>query len=456
MKSQFQIIVCFRGIFVLLFGCCLLLPADVAAGYFTNTSSLALSRYSARALLLSNGKVLIVGGSGYSNCELYDPATGSWTNTGSMIFGRSYFTATMLLDGRVLVAGGSHANGMPLFTCELYDPQTGTWSLTGSMTNVLGYSSRMRHTATLLPNGKVLVAGGDDANLQHTARAELYDPNNGKWSPTASMNSPRTLHAATILADSRVLIVGGIVCTPFCTTLVNAEIYDPNSETWTNTGSLNFARYGHTLTLLRNGKVLVVGGVNSTATYSPLSELFSPVTQSWIDNSGAPPSPVLGNHTATLLPNGKVLRVGGIVSTIQVSGPAAPAQYDPVRDLWISAGTMVTPRRDHTSVVLGNGKVLISSGDYFNPSGTISTAELYDEIPVRLTDGVILTNGSFRFGFTNTPEGSYTAFSSTNISSALSNWTSLGSVSEISTGQFQFTDSQATNNPQRFYRVRAN
>src|SRR5439155_1527230 len=153
------------------------------------------------------GRVLVAGGAGprpetfpypgLASAELYDQATENWTVTGSLNDGRLLHTATLLFDGRVLVAGGwpDHTNHGPLSSAELYNPATGTWTRTSSLA-----IARQDHTATLLANGKVLVAGGanDTAIL---ASAELYDPATGTWTPTGSLNVARWEHTATRLCD---------------------------------------------------------------------------------------------------------------------------------------------------------------------------------------------------------------------------------------------------------------
>src|SRR5438094_6895183 len=196
-------------------------------------------RVSHTTTLLPNGKVLIAGGFGFdcppscgylSSAELYDPATGTWSLTGSLSRTRAYHTATLLSNGKVLVAGGVvNENVGTIQTAELYDPVTGIWSRTGNLNRL-----RYGHTATLLPNGKVLVAGGYSAGNS----AELYDPVTGTWSMTGNLNAPRGGHTATPLSDGRVLIVGGADCSlsEDCTLLDSSELYDPATGMWSNTG----------------------------------------------------------------------------------------------------------------------------------------------------------------------------------------------------------------------------
>lgn len=230
-----------------------------STGTWTNTGSMSRPRAFHTATLLSDGRVLVAGGEFTQTAEVYDPSTGTWTNTASMHFARSGYTATLLNDGRVLVAGGS-----PLATAEVYDPSIGTWTDAGSLGGAV-----WEQTTTLLNSGRVLVAGGcwagnPNSCAAQTPAAELYDPVTGAWSPTGSMRDARDLHTATRLSDGRLLVTGSENAALDFTDNVQldtVEVYDFISGTWSPRTSMAIGRSRHTATLLKDGKVLVAGGV---------------------------------------------------------------------------------------------------------------------------------------------------------------------------------------------------
>jgi N-acetylneuraminic acid mutarotase len=312
--------------------------------------------------LLPNGKVLVAGGydkdykNALNSAELYDPATGRWSITANLNTAGGG-TATLLPNGKVLVTGG-------LNSAELYDPATGTWSITGNL-NTAGFGG----TATLLPDGKVLVAGGSD-NHSFLNRAELYDAAAGTWSITRNLNTARVDHTATLLPNGKVLVAGGFFndCSSGCSALNSAELYDPATGTWSTTGNLNSAPKSHTATLLPNGKVLVAADTGS-------GELYDPATGTWSDTGNL--NTICYWHTATLLPSGKVLVAAGVDSGgDNVLSVDNAELYDPNTGIWSYTGTVDTGRAQHTMTLLANGRVLVAGGRDYDYDA-LSSAELF-------------------------------------------------------------------------------
>jgi N-acetylneuraminic acid mutarotase len=306
---------------------------------------------------------------------LVQPCEGAsigFDNTGSLGHERAFPTATLLPNGTVLVAGGFDKNKNDLATAELYDPASGTWTATGNLVN-----RRREQTATLLPNGKVLVVGGMTF-LFGMATAELYDPASGTWTATGSMAIPRRSHTAMLLPDGKVLVAGGFNDNPFSifrgTPLASAELYDPASGTWTATGTLATARYLHTATFLPNGKVLVAGGDNSSYGDVGLSsaELYDPASGAWTSTGSL--ITARNTHTATLLGNGTVLVAGGY--NYPDRQLASAELYDPANGTWTATGSLGAARALHTAEPLPTGKVLAAGGA--NGTGILASAELYD------------------------------------------------------------------------------
>ncbi len=228
-------------------------------------------RHSHTATLLPSGLVLVAGGKAgeyWAEAELYDPSTRSWIATGTMADARDQHTATLLPDGRVLVTGGFTTGLAVLASAELYDPATGTWTPTGSM-----ILPRYGHTATLLPDGTVLVAGGgtESEGGGPPEAAEIYHPDTGTWTPAGDMSTGRNNATATPLPDGTVLVAGGYDFG----TVDAAEIYRPTSGNWRPAGTMDEPRFEHMATLLENGSVLVIGGIGSFYSLTT-AELYKP------------------------------------------------------------------------------------------------------------------------------------------------------------------------------------
>jgi len=310
-----------------------------------------------------------------------------WAITGSLNTARHHQTATLLPNGMVLVAGGFDTGAIA--SAELYDPASGTWSFTGSL-NV----ARSFHTATLLSNGLVLVAGGSNTSAVLTS-AELYDPANGTWTATGNLREARANHTAVLLPDGKVLVAGGL--TSGGALLASAELYDPASGTWSVTGNLNTARFdtvGIPSTLLPDGTVLVEGGVAAHSVVTWTAEVYDPASGAWSVTGSL--NTARYDHTATLLADGTVLVTGGDDSN---SVPTADAElYDPTTGTWTPTGTLVEGHTRHTATLLPNGLVLAAGGITFG--GFTTDAELYD--PATATWSVTGSLNAARADFTAT------------------------------------------------------
>jgi hypothetical protein len=280
--------------------------------------------------------------------------SGTWTQTGNLVTARSQHTATLLTNGQVLVAGGIGASGGILHSAELYNPATGKWTATGSMA-----TGRYAHSATLLPNGEVLVAGGVEQTsstmVTCTQAAELYNPATGKWTTAASMTKARGNHAAALLPNGEVLAAGG-----FCFNGSNfadydnsAELYNSSTNTWQATGSMRIGHAYAAATLLANGEVLIAGGNISNSAGGHTAELYS--NGQWALTGSL--NSLRDNDTAALLSNGDVLVFGG--------GPLAGAEfYAPLSGTWTNTRNfgVAPPVGGQTETLLRSGTALLSGG----------------------------------------------------------------------------------------------
>jgi hypothetical protein len=363
------------------------LLAAQSSGTFTPLKNLTVPREFHTATLLPNGTVLIAGGFSFGNgpfstwasAEIYDPSTGAFVSTGSMTAPRQMHTATLLPDGKVLMTGGAVGNGgPPQASAELYDPATSKFTATGSMT-----VPRAQHLATLLNTGKVLMAGGS------LLSAELYDPSTGTFAATGDMTESGFVSTATLLPDGRVLFTRSV--SEFDED--HAELFDPATGTFTRTGDLvDISASGPavkpgeqpTATLLANGKVLVAGGIWGDFGGSNVAEVFDPASGLFA-GTGTMTAGIGAFAAATLLPEGKVLiagrydgvKCGNIVIGQPQLGtcPGEAELYDPAEGAFgppIETQSM----EGHRSTLLPDGTVLLTGG--FRCCGaSIDSAELY-------------------------------------------------------------------------------
>jgi N-acetylneuraminic acid mutarotase len=379
------------------------------------------------ATLLPSGQVLVTGGVGLfdtqsihseakcedsaagifsgslSSAEIYDlgqrPPEGNrllqsqshpfWSSTNSMKYARAHHTATLVSTSKgrqkVMVAGGDNVPGVHTDTSEEYDIEKGIWSESvGKM-----WFARAGHTATLLSTGKVLVIGGTTSGHSASSRnssaaatnvtlasAELYDPDTGTWTLLPhEMATPRTQHTATLLPSGKVLVTGGFNNgVPLSSSEIfdPAALLDPSIPPWSTAESLIFPRAGHTAVLLTSGKVLIAGGVGTDGPLSSVEE-YDPDKGSW--SLTGPFAVGRSQHSATLLFSGKVLVIGGVGP----SGYLSSAElYTPDREIWESASSMTATRYYHATTLLPSGKVLVTGGN--KESDYLATTEMLDPI----------------------------------------------------------------------------
>jgi hypothetical protein len=323
----------------------------------TPVATMNVARAVHTATTLADGRVLVVGGCTTPGCELdgtegvvaelYEPGTRRFERTGSLNEWRDDHTATLLRDGRVLVAGGWSVGGV-LASSELFDPRAGTFAIGPAMS-----SRRAGMTATLLRDGRVLVAGGFTGNRPTVALADVFVPAENRFRPVGPMAQPRGAHAAARLADGRVLVVGGL---SRGRVIATTELFDPRTGRFARGPSMRLRRYKAAAVTLRDGRVLVVGGsadIEGARTYRS-TEIYEPKRNRFV------PGPLLRHarykirDAVVVLPGGDVLAAGGA----------------PVPEVWQRSsgrfvdvtGTLGRTRLFAAASPLASGEVLVTGG----------------------------------------------------------------------------------------------
>jgi Kelch motif protein/galactose oxidase-like protein len=328
------------------------------------------------ATLLSNGEILLVGGSlepddFVADEELFDPLTGlsSWTKPLHTM--RHGHTATLLMDGRVLVVGGYSLPQQWLSDAEVYDPTGDTWTVVPPL-----HSHATGHTATLMKDGRVLVVGGCIGSGICTEKVEIFDPHTNHWIEAQPLKSDRASHTAQLLTDGRVLIAGGTGAAGGSPVDGEGAVYDPQTNTWTRTGPMVSPRHSPQSVRLPNGQVLVAGGFPlddpSNQKMTTSTEIYDPVSNTW--KPAADLTEARYTFILISLPNGQVLAIGGahswegwwnadsFVGEIEV--------YDPVIDRWQIVGELPQPGAYATGILLPNRRVWVAGGQYGDSGST--------------------------------------------------------------------------------------
>jgi hypothetical protein len=306
---------------------------------------------------------------------------GTFSSTGSMTTTRVGHTAILLLNGKVLIAGGWGPNNSILASAEIYDPQTGTFSSTGDMTIPL-----LQPTSTLLPNGQVLIFGFDVIHPPYPFRAEVYDPPSGTFTPAGgSVENLQLCAFPTLLANGKVLVSGGAAYLRGNVLGMPTYLYDRTTETFSATGSYVTATDFSdddtcpTVVRLADGKVLTTWRSWKAEVYNPITGIYSP--------TGDQDPPGGSVNTSTLLMNGKVLIAGG-------TSYSTNALYDPATERFTATGHMNVQRVAHTATLLSDGTVLIAAGIFFNQNYPMypASAELFqpDSGTFTATDQMVL------------------------------------------------------------------
>jgi len=342
---------------------------------FAPAGNLAEPRTEHTATLLPDGRVLVVGGAAFddprsiSSAEVWDPETETFSPASPLTLGREGHTATLLPDGRILVIGGTCCPRNATVV-EIWDPETETFTEAAPLVQ-----GRIQgaHTATLLSDGRVLVIGGYGLRSRRLAAAEVWGPTTETFSKVGRMLQGRVGHSATLLDDGRVLVIGGRPRNDR-RFLASAEVWDPATETFSKAGRMSKGREGHSATLLSDGRILVTGGSGAGNVVLARSEVWDPKTRSF--SPAGDLAQARGGHTATLLPDGRVLVIGGGSGVLGISALQSAEAWDAATASFYPAGSLTKERWTHTATLLPDGRVLVIGGNY--DGLVLGSAEVWD------------------------------------------------------------------------------
>lgn len=399
--------------------------ASCEVGDFTRGLNMTMPRFIHRTAKLHDGRVLLTGGQAANapasvitnSVDAFNPWNNSVTPVAPMTIRRWSHTATTLADGRVLVTGGrtgsTAANGIVLNTAEIYDPATNEWTETTTPMNV----ARRSHTATLLPNGKVVILGGGNGVSTTTSQAiqsaEMFDPATGMFTLIGNMTQRRSAHSALLLDDGTVLISGGSTLTGTLYPTNTAEIFDPADNSFTPVGPMNYPHLAQLPGKLRDGRVVQGSSYyNDTHTstggrISAESEIYDPATRSFT------PIPRMFKQRIDIgaqgLLDGTLLIAGGVTTSPNFPSIFQPTSeiYDPETASWKLSGIMSIGRDEFSGLLLDDGRVVISGGFVSPGAVLLNTVEIYTPGLQQQIKGLFnvvadLPNSVFRPGGRNT------------------------------------------------------
>ncbi|NLO91196.1 MAG: hypothetical protein GX410_04295 [Elusimicrobia bacterium] len=358
---------------------------DPAANTWTPTVGIGIAFGHHATAVVSNGKVMLSGGkdagSISSNVAIYDPAAGSWSISGGLNTARYGHTMTLLRDGIVLVTGGTGDSGT-LKSCEIYNAKDSLWIDIGEMP-----TARTGHRAVLLPSAKVLVMSVD----QYDGSTSVYDPDTNAWTAGGAMVLPRSDSLMAVLRDGKVLVAGGLYDNHGSSLYTNrAEIYNPDTNTWSEVAGMHQSRDKVDLVLLPDGRVLAAGGDASSSSNS--AEIYDPDSDSWSLTANSTYSSSMFGQSAVLMSNGRVL-VAGAEALAEIVAPVAKASGSVTLNSSALAGALISVSGSTTTAVSsasdgtysvnlpvgGNYTLTPSSNSYtFTPASVSSAAFVAD------------------------------------------------------------------------------